>query len=85
MVADWLLSFRKLKLKLRHAYFSAAELYAFHLQAKALIQTFFAGDGNAPAGRYHAMPGKPMRLSEHSYHESRALGKSRRTPDGAVT
>ena len=85
MAADRLLSFWKLKLKFRHAHFSAAELDAFHLQAKALIEAFFAGDGNAPAGRNHAMPGKPMRLAEHPYHQSRALGKSGRATDGAVT
>src|SRR5882724_1726988 len=58
----------KLELKLAHPYFLAAEFYAFHFQAKTLVQATFTGNRDSATGGHHAMPGKSVGMCERAYH-----------------
>jgi hypothetical protein len=55
----------------RHAYFSSAELYPFHLQPKALVQGMLAWRCDPSSGGDDAMPGQSMRLVQSSHNNAR--------------
>src|SRR5260221_5061930 len=72
------------KLKLLHAHFSTAELYSFHLQTEALIQTILAGQSDPAARRHHTMPGESVRLIQHAHNLTRCAGKAGGLGAGSV-
>lgn len=74
----------KLKFKLFHSYFSAAEFHAFHFQTEALVESVFTGRGDPSARRHDPMPGQIMRLPEYTNHKPRSAGKTRGLGDSSI-
>src|SRR5882724_5167332 len=75
----------KLELKLAHPYFLAAEFYAFHFQAKTLVQAAFAGNRNPATGSHPSMPGKSVGSCQRAHYLAGRAGKASRTGDRSVT
>jgi hypothetical protein len=75
----------ELKLELLHSYALAAELYTFGFQSKALFHATLPGQGDAPSGGNHPLPGQTVRTLQSAHDLAGGSGKARGASDGSVS